>query len=332
MTTRRRSDPRAAGRLLLATALLAPLGVLGVAWAPARDVASLARRWAPPPSRFVAVEGMRVHVRDEGPRDAAQPPIVLLHGTLSSLHTWDGWARDLARDRRVIRFDLPGFGLTGPAPDGDEGLARMVRTTFTLLDSLGVRRAVLAGNSLGGAVAWEAALAEPQRVAGLVLVDAVGYTQEKRPIPPGFRVASLPVLRQLTEELLPKPLVAIALREAYADPSRLSDELVTRYHELARREGNRLALVRRALRLPDDFAPQRLRALDIPTLIVWGAEDRLIPPVHADSFHRDLSRSRVVVLPDLGHVPHEEDPAASVAPVREFLGRLVPLSGVAMRP
>lgn len=332
MTTRRRTDPRAAGRLMLATALLAPLGVLGVAWAPARDVASLARRWAPPPSRFVAIDGMRVHVRDEGPKDATQPPVVLLHGTLSSLHTWDGWARDLARDRRVIRFDLPGFGLTGPAPDGDEGLARMVRTTFALLDSLGVRRAVLAGNSLGGAVAWEAALASPARVAGLVLVDAVGYTQEKRPIPPGFRVADLPVLRQLTEELLPKPLVEIGLREAYGDPSRLDEEVVTRYWQLARREGNRLALVRRALKLPSDWSPQRLRTLDIPTLIVWGGRDRLIPPVHADSFHHDLARSKVVVLPELGHVPHEEDPAASVAPVREFLGRLPGVLGVAAVP
>jgi pimeloyl-ACP methyl ester carboxylesterase len=326
------------GRVMLATALLAPLGVLAVAWAPARDVATLTTRYAPPPSRFITVEGMRVHVRDEGPRVAgdaddgtrrARPPVVLLHGTFASLHTWDGWVDSLSRERRVIRFDMPGFGLTGPAPDGDEGMRRLVRTTFAVMDSLGVARAVLAGNSLGGAVAWEAALAQPQRVTGLVLVDAVGYRHARGGTPVGMRVANLPVLRQLAEELLPKPLVAFGLREAYGDPSRLSDDVVTRYHDLVRREGNRRALIRRAVMLPQDFDTERLRTIDVPTLIVWGGLDRLVPPQHADSFHRDLSRSRVVVFPGLGHVPHEEDPARTVVPVRDFLRRLPGLQGVA---
>lgn len=341
MTSRPRHDVHFFGRMMLAAALLAPLGVLAVAWAPARGVEALTSRYAPLPSRFIAVDGMRVHVRDEGPRTdggaedsvrRARPPVVLLHGTFASLHTWDGWVDSLARERRVIRFDMPGFGLTGPAPDGDEGMRRLVRTTFAVMDSLGVPRAVLAGNSLGGAVAWEAALAQPQRVTGLVLVDAVGYRQSRGPAPVGMRVANLPVLRQLADELLPKPLVAFGLREAYGDPSRLTDDVVTRYHDLVRREGNRRALIRRALTLPQDFGTERLRTLDIPTLIVWGGLDRLVPPQHADSFHRDLSRSRVVVFPGLGHVPHEEDPVRTVAPVRDFLRRLPGLTGVASVP
>lgn len=340
MAPRARHDIHRIGRLMVAVALLAPLGVLAVAWAPARDVDVLATRYAPPPSRFITVDGMHVHVRDEGPQmdgdgvatavRRAAPPIVLLHGTFSSLHTWDGWVDSLARDRRVIRFDLPGFGLTGPAPDRDEGMRRLVRTTFAVMDSLGVPRAVLAGNALGGAVAWEAALAAPQRVTALVLVDALGYRHAGDAVPLGMRIANLPVLRQLAEELLPKPVVAMGLREAYGDPSRLTDDIVTRYHDLVRRDGNRLALIRRALSSPREHDAHRLRTLDVPTLIVWGGRDRLVPPQHADSFHHDLSASRVVRFPTLGHVPHEEDPARSVAPVRDFLRGLPRPRGVAI--
>ena len=84
---------------------------------------SLKARWAAPPSRFVTLQGMQVHVRDEGPRDDPTP-IVLIHGTSASLHTWDGWVAALSPHRRVVRMDLPGFGLTGPAPDGDYSMAR----------------------------------------------------------------------------------------------------------------------------------------------------------------------------------------------------------------
>src|SRR5512143_1060546 len=102
-------------------------------WAPDRPAEALAPRWAPPPSKFVDVAGMRVHIRDEGPRDDPRP-IVLLHGTSSSLHTWDGWAHALQGERRVIRFDLPGFGLTGPAPDGDYTIGHYVAFMKAMLD------------------------------------------------------------------------------------------------------------------------------------------------------------------------------------------------------
>ena len=117
-------------------------------------------RWAPPPSQFVSIGPLLVHMRDEGPRDDPMP-IVLLHGTSDSLHTWDGWTRVLRQQRRVIRFDLPGFGLTGPNAAGDYSMAVYVRLVLALLDQLGVQRFVIGGNSLGGEVAWATAHAAP---------------------------------------------------------------------------------------------------------------------------------------------------------------------------
>lgn len=131
-----------AGVLLLVTGAI---GAAFIAWrVPDQPVSALQAKWAPPPSQFIAVRGMQVHVRDEGPRDDAVP-IVLLHGTGASLHTWDGWTRELTNERRVIRFDLPGFGLTGPSPDGNYTVESYVDTVLTLADTLGVQRFVLAG-------------------------------------------------------------------------------------------------------------------------------------------------------------------------------------------
>lgn len=116
-----RAGKMAAG-LLLALVALVGVGV-ALSWAPDRPVETLTGRWAPPPSQFVSIEGMQMHLRDEGPRTDSQP-IVLLHGTSASLHTWDGWTEALKSGRRVIRMDLPGFGLTGPMPDGNYQIGR----------------------------------------------------------------------------------------------------------------------------------------------------------------------------------------------------------------
>ena len=111
---------------VVAAIVLLVVGVIIATWAPDRPVDQLKAEWAPVPSQFLGVAGMQVHLRDEGVRDDPTP-IVLLHGTSSSLHTWDGWVAALAGERRVIRVDLPGFGLTGPTPDGDYTIANYVR-------------------------------------------------------------------------------------------------------------------------------------------------------------------------------------------------------------
>jgi pimeloyl-ACP methyl ester carboxylesterase len=302
---------------------------VATSWAPDRPVSELTARWAQPPSAFIDVAGLRAHVRDEGPRDDPTP-IVLLHGTSDSLHTWGGWTDVLARERRVIRVDLPGFGLTGPAPDGDYRVERYVAFVGELLDALGVRRFVVAGNSFGGWVAWETALAHPDRVAALVLVDSAGYPLESQSVPVGFRVARVPGLNRLMRSVLPRDLVDSSVRNTYGEPSRVTEELVDRYYELTLREGNRAALAQRfaAGRWAED--PGRIRQLQLPTLVLWGERDRLIPLHYGEQFHRDIAGSELVVLPALGHVPQEEDPRATVAAVRRFLSRLAPNPADAM--
>ncbi|MCY1273793.1 2-hydroxy-6-oxononadienedioate/2-hydroxy-6-oxononatrienedioate hydrolase [compost metagenome] len=304
--------------LLLALLLLLIGGLLAYAWAPDIPVDQLKARWAAPPSQFVEVEGLQVHLRDEGPRDDPQP-LLLLHGTSASLHTWDGWVEALKPAHRVIRIDLPGFGLTGPFADNDYGTAHYNRFLAALLDRLGVARVAVAGNSLGGLLAWQFALAEPQRVGRLILVDAAGYPRNATSIPLGFRLANQPWLQPLMRNVLPRELIAASVRNVYGDPDKVSPELIERYYQLSLREGNREALRQRFKQgwNFDDHA--RIGQLRQPTLIIWGGRDRLIPPDNAARFKRDIAGSRLALFDDLGHVPQEEDPARSVAPVLRFL-------------
>lgn len=307
-------------RLLLV--LLVSLIVFFVAgvvatWAPDRSVEQLALRWASPPSTWLDVAGMRVHLRDEGPHDDPQP-IVLLHGTSASLHTWDGWANSLKQKRRVIRFDLPGYGLTGPQPDNDYSMDAYVRFVTQVMDALQVKTFVLAGNSLGGHIAWATAVAQPKRVRQLVLIDSAGYPIESQSVPLGFQVARLPGLRNLMEYVLPRGVIQSSLRNVYGDPSKVTPELVDRYYELALRAGNRAALARRfEQRLSGDT--DQLKTLTMPSLVLWGGRDRLIPPDNAQKFARDLPHARVQLFDDLGHVPQEEDPQHTVEVLRAFL-------------
>ncbi len=317
---------RVVGALLMASAL-----ALALSRAPDLPVQGLVARWAPPPSDFIDLHGQLVHVRDEGPRGDPLP-IVLIHGTSASLHTWQGWSAALRAQRRVITFDLPAFGLTGPFSGryaqstyrGDD----YARFVLDLLDALGVPRAVLGGNSLGGEVAWRVASLAPQRVERLILVDAAGYPFEPQSVPIGFQLARVPVLNRLTEWLLPRGVVESSVRDVYGDPSKVTSALVDRYFELTLREGNRRALVQRLQAMQVDSESlgdnrQRIRALKMPVLVLWGGRDRLIPPATARLFQADMPTAKVVVFDTLGHVPQEEDPAATMAAVRPFVG-LVP--------
>ncbi len=309
---------RIVGVLLMLTAL-----ALALSRAPDRPVESLVARWALPPSEFIDVKGQVVHIRDEGPRDDPLP-IMLIHGTSASLHTWEGWVKALKGQRRVITFDLPGFGLTGPFTGqyeaGNYQGDTYAHFVLDLLDALQVPRVVLGGNSLGGEVAWRTAVLAPARVAALILVDANGPPFTPLSVPLGLRLARVPVLNRVGEWVLPRSLVAQGLADVYGDPSTVTPELVERYFELALREGNRRALAQRMEQTVIGEDAERIDTLKLPTLILWGGRDRFIPPAVARQFHERLAGSQLVIFDTLGHVPQEEDPARSVVPVRAFLG------------
>jgi pimeloyl-ACP methyl ester carboxylesterase len=286
--------------------------------APDWPVEALVARWAPPPSDFVEVRGQVVHLRDVGPRDDAEP-LVLVHGTASSLHTWEGWAKGLSTRHRVISFDLPGFGLTGPNASGDYRGDSYARFVLDLMDQLKVQRFAIGGNSLGGEVAWRTALMAPQRVTRLILVDAAGMPSEGGSPPIGFMVARVPLLNHLFDSVLPRAMVVASLRHAYGDPARVDNTLVDRHYELTLREGNRRALVQRLQQARPGEDAARIRELKLPTLILWGGRDRMLPPTMAQRFHQDIAGSRLVLFDDLGHLPQEEDPARTLPPVQAFL-------------
>ena len=306
--------------LVVAVVAIVVFGIAGIAatWAPDRNVESLKARWAQPPSQFIDVAGMQVHLRDEGPRDDPTP-IVLLHGTSASLHTWDGWAQSLSKTRRVIRFDLPAFGLTGPNPQNDYSIKSYVAFVTAVVDKLGVQRFVLGGNSLGGQIAWETAHALPARVDKLILVDSGGYSLVPKSIPLGFQIARLPVLRSLMEYTLPRGIVQNSLENVYGDPSLVTPALIDRYFDLTLRAGNRKAL---SYRLEQGYVSDeaRIKALKLRTLILWGGKDRLIPPQSGQNFARDIAGSKLVVFDALGHVPHEENVPMTLAEAVKFLG------------
>ncbi|HEY1092080.1 MAG TPA: alpha/beta fold hydrolase [Burkholderiaceae bacterium] len=304
------------GLLILALAALA-----AASYAPERKLETLVARWAPPPSDFIDLDGQLLHIRDQGPRNDPEP-IVLLHGTSASLHTWEGWVAGLAQTRRVITFDLPGFGLTGPAPDGDYSDVAYFHLLEKLLDHLKLERVVLGGNSLGGQIAWEFASFQPARVSALVLVDPGGLAFRSDAVPLGFRIARLPGLRWVAGKLLPRFLIEKSVRNVFGDPARVTPALIDRYFELTQREGNREALSLRFAALQPGRYADRLDRLKQPTLILWGGLDRLIPPANAQQFASRIAGSKLVMFDHLGHVPQEEDPAATLVPVQAFLQQL----------
>lgn len=285
------------------------------AWTPDLSREELEARYARGTASFREVAGLRLHVRESGPLDA--PALILLHGFGSSLQTWDDWAA-LLPGYRVIRFDLPGFGLTGPDPTGDYTDARSTAVLLALMDSLGIARATLIGNSLGGRLAWKFAALHPDRVDKLVLVSPDGFAS------PGFeygKAPALPAPLKLMRYFLPRPLVKMNLAPGYASPAALTDERVMRYHELMRVPGVRDAMIRRMEQTVLEDPLPLLRRITAPVLLLWGEEDRMIPFTNAADYVAALPDSTLVPLGDVGHLPQEEAPALSVEPLRAFLAR-----------
>jgi pimeloyl-ACP methyl ester carboxylesterase len=302
---------------LSAWLLLVALFGGGWLWTPDRDRAQLEAVYAGPASEFVDVLGLRLHLRDSAPAAApGAPTLLLLHGFGSSLHTWEPWAQALAATHRVIRIDLPGSGLTGADPSGDYSDERGVALITALLDQRGVARATLVGHSMGGRLAWRYAAAQPQRVQRLVLMAPDGFAS------PGFEYGKAPevgVVVKLMQVALPKAVLRWSLQPAYADPAVATDALVTRYHDLMLAPQVRRALIARMQQLVLQDPVPMLRQITAPTLLLWGEQDRMIPLANAQDYLRALPQARLVVLPAVGHVPHEEAVVAGLAAVQAFL-------------
>ena len=280
----------------------------------------LKSKYANSTSQFTLIGGNNVHFRDIGNKNDSLP-LVLIHGTGASLHTWEGWSNILKNEKRIVTLDLPAYGLTGPNSEGDYSLDLYVKVVDSLLIKLGIEKCILGGNSLGGAVSWKYALKYPNKVCHLILVDAGGYKIKSESIPLAFKMAQWPIINAAFLYITPRFVIEESLKNVYYDERKVTEELIDRYFELSLREGNRKAFINRMTKnkIGTEDISDEIKTIKIPTLVLWGENDKLITTESAYKFHADLPNDTLVILPKLGHTPMEEDPIATSKVVKDFL-------------
>ncbi len=292
--------------------LLLLIVLLGVAFlifrTPDTDRAEMIAKYSNDSSRFLDDgHGGTIHYRDQGNKDG--PAILLIHGSNSMLQTWEPLVKLLGDKYHLISLDLYGHGLTGPNPVGAYDAESNIAEAVKVLDAVGVDKAYWVGNSMGGWLTWRAGLSVPERVSGLVLIDASGAQVDQKAKPYlGARLAQSWLGQKLLPEITPRFLVKSSLEETVARPDQLTEPLVDRYWELLRFPGNRQAAADRAKtpREPEKWA--EVGRLEMPVLLLWGEQDKVIPLSHARAFHAAIPGSQLVTYADAGHLPMEETP------------------------
>ena len=277
----------------------------------------LKKEYANEQSEFIEIDGMQVHYRDEGNGF----PIVLIHGTASSLHTYDAWTKQLSKKYRVIRLDLPAFGLTGPNKKADYSIKSYTQFLSQFLAKIKIDKFHLVGNSLGGNIAWNYAAEYPEKVLKLILIDASGLPTFT-PQPPIFKMAKTPILNSLFLYITPKFIIRKNIEQVYADKLKVTDALVTRYHKMSLRTGNSKAFIDRAktdFNLAEKVNLVKLKSVKTTTLLIWGAKDTWIPLGNGKRMDSMLPNSKLVILKNSGHVPMEENPKESLEFLKSFL-------------
>lgn len=265
--------------------------------------------------------GQSIHYRDQGCRTC--PVMLLLHGSNASLHTWEPLIKRLGADYRIVTLDLPGHGLTGAIPDGDYSPDGMMAAVDVVAAELALERFIIGGNSMGGEISWRYALAQPARVEALLLLNAGGMPLRPGESAPasniGFRIMRYSVGRWLASQITPRNLVKSSLEQSVSNRAIVTDVAVDRYWELLRFPGNRQATAMRATLARDPAMADRISQITAPTLVLFGAEDRIINPSAALTFGERIKGSRVVLLAGVGHLPMEEAPDATAKAIAEFL-------------
>ncbi|MDX2223859.1 MAG: alpha/beta hydrolase [Rhodospirillaceae bacterium] len=304
----------------MATLLLLVSVWVGV-WNPSRD--EIEAKYIDEHARIVVVDGTPMHVRDEG----RGPAIVLIHGHMGSLHQWDGWSARLKDRYRIIRFDLPPFGLSGPDPTDDYGLSpRTQQLVDDLIDGLELDSFVLGGTSIGASLAARYAATRPDRVRGLILstLPAVFPTQRRsQPL----SVAMVWVGENVLRTYYPKFYWRQVLRGIFGDPAKVTDEIVTRYTELNGQPGQ-AALMRKQMAanrrlVGANSLPQTLGQLRMPVLLQWAGKSPVLPEQLIERIKGMFNAPLTLVqYPDLGHKLMIEDPERTVADVERFLAEL----------
>ncbi|MBK9336860.1 MAG: alpha/beta hydrolase [Lewinellaceae bacterium] len=300
-------------RVLRWAMLILISGWLAANWYGDLPVHELAQRYGSPDSKFVEIDGLLVHYRITGKGE----PLVLLHDANNSLHTWDTWTDTLSRRYQIISLDLPGFGLTGPHPQGSYSAFMYANFFESFVQAINLRRFHLAGNGLGAQIAWFYATEHPGRLRKLILLNAPGFEEKKEPIV-SF-LARTPVLNRALWNITPRFAIRLMLENMYADDQKVDDALVSRHHDLMRRPGNRKAFTARASVSENRPPVDIIEEITTLILILWGAEDTRISPEYAYEFHRKIRKALLKIYQNTGHWPQEENPGETAADVQAFL-------------
>lgn len=307
-------------------AILLLIAIIGIGiwgYAPDIPVKELRAKYANAESEFVKLDnGLTVHLRDEGPKDA--PAIILLHGSNASLHTWDQWTEKLKGQYRIIRFDQIGHGLTGPDLKDCYSSACFVDTVERIAADRGLNSFYLGGNSMGGWVTHEYAKQHPEKLLGIILVDAGGAPDAKpKQLPIGFRIAFTPGLNKIMQFITPRSLVEKSLKQSVSNQAVVTEAEIDEYWELLRRPGNRAATATRFASFRNRLTAEPISAATraTPALIIWGKEDRLIPVSSVKWFEATYAGAVSHVYPGIGHLPMEEAAEQSAMDVTNWLKR-----------
>lgn len=277
----------------------------------------LKSKYAQSPSKFIPVMGMQVHYRDEGNKEDTTP-LLFIHGTSSSLNTWDSLVKLMPSHKRIIRLDMPAFGLTGPNPENEYSYQYYSQFLYAFVNELNIKQCIVAGNSLGGGIAWHFALAYPKQVHQLILIDASGYPKLNEKGSLGFTLARIPILNNLLLFVTPKLLVKKSVEDAFANKTLVTEERITRYHDLLLAEGNRRAALS-IFKNEMEQEHEKIKDIQQPTLIIFGEKDQLINSQYAYLFQRDIKGSIAFVLRGVGHIPMEEAPIETAKIMNDFI-------------
>lgn len=298
---------------VIAGLLLAALATL--AWSN-RDlpVGELEARYGGENLQRVNIDGVELRYKVEG----AGPPMVLLHSHFYTMRQWQAWVDSLSDQFTLVRYDLTSHGLTGPDPSEDYSRARGIELLAGLLDHLQLERVALAGSSTGGALAWYFAAHQPEKVSHLVLINAPGMPR----VTNKYMETPLPDWFGYVLYLLPESLFRPFLEAPVVDKTLITDELLREFHQMYRREGNRMAEFHRLRAWERGNIRPTLERITAPTLVLWGEENPQLPVEHVQQYHDALPNAAAVesiIYPGVGHVIPLETPAQSASDTAEFI-------------
>ncbi|HUS10494.1 MAG TPA: alpha/beta fold hydrolase [Pyrinomonadaceae bacterium] len=264
---------------------------------------------------FADIDGVRIHYQDKG----TGTPLVLIHGYTSSTYSWKDVFEPLSKTFRVIAVDLKGFGFSGK-PDGDYTRRAQATMLMHLLEQLNLEKAWLAGNSMGAEVALNVALANPQRVAGLILIDSAGIdVKGAGSLAPSY--LQVPIVGRLLTalSLTSDKLVRSGLEKSFYDRSKVTNERVAYYYRPLQTRSGQLAALRVRTQAGQFPLEPQLARLNLPTLILWGNQDALIPLEAGHKLNALIKGSKLVIFDHCGHLPQEEMPARTVEEITKFI-------------